>query len=104
MKNIWIIFYSLNVRLFFKVANDQLIITCLINLDMIYIYIYIQSFKLVLNEIKPIEHKNSFIIILIRTDVFLKGRSNEEMARRDLQLHPRDTDLENTSLLILKYN
>ncbi len=67
----------------------------------IYIYIYIESFKLVLNEIKHIENKNSFIIIIIRTDVFLKGGSNEEMASQDLQLHPYDTDLENTSLLIL---
>ncbi len=72
--------------LFFKVTNDQLIIVCLINLDMI--NIFIESFKLVLNEIKLIENKNSFIIILIRTDAFLKGASNEEMASRDLQLHP----------------
>ncbi len=36
--------------------------------------------------------------------VFLKGASNEEMASRDLQLHPCDTDLENTSLLILIYH
>ncbi len=92
--------------MFFKVANDQrpaadseLIIVCLINLDMI--NISIESFKLVLNEIIHIENKNAFIIIIIRTDAFLKGTSNEEMARRDLQLHPCDTDLENTSLLIL---
>ncbi len=30
-------------------------------------------------------------------DAFIKGGSNEEMASRDLQLHPCDTDLENTS-------
>ncbi len=72
---------------------------CLINLNMI--NIFIERFKLVLNEIKHIENKNSFIIILIRTDAFLKGASNEEMASRDLQLHPCDTDLENTSLLML---
>ncbi len=79
--------------------HSELIIACLINLDMI--NISIESFKLVLNEIKHIENKNSFIIIIIRTDAFLKGGSNEEMARRDRQLHPCDTDLENTSLLIL---
>ncbi len=65
------------------------------------INIFIESFKLVLNEIKHIEYKNSFIIILICTDVFIEGASNEEMASRDLQLHPCDTDLENTSLLML---
>ncbi len=64
--------------LFFKVANDQLIIACLINLDMI--NISIESFKLVLNDIKHIENKNSFIIIIICTDAFIKGGSNEEMA------------------------
>ncbi len=87
--------------MFFKVANDQrpaadseLIIACLINLDMI--NISIESFKLVLNEIKPIENKNYFIIIIIRR-CFIKGGSNEEMESRYLQLH---TDLENTSLLI----
>ncbi len=82
--------------LFFKVASGQLIIACLINLDMI--NISVESFKLVLNEIKHIENKNSFIIIIIRTDAFIKGGSNEEMASRYLQLH---TDLENTSFLIL---
>ncbi len=64
------------------------------------INISIESFEL-LNEIKHIANKNSFIIIIIRTDAFLKGGSNEEMASRDLQLHPCDTDLENTSLLML---
>ncbi len=55
----------------FIVANDQrpaadseLIIVCLINLDMI--NISIESFKLVLNEIIHIENKNYFIIIIIR--------------------------------------
>ncbi len=49
------------------------------------------------------ENKNSFII-LIRTDALLKGASNEEMASRDLQLHPCNTDLENISLLMLIQN
>ncbi len=79
--------------------HSELIIACFINLDMI--NISIESFKLVLNEIKHIENKNSFIIIIIHTDAFIKGGSNEEMASQDLQLHPCDTDLENTSLLIL---
>ncbi len=69
-------FYSLNVSFsFFKVANDQrpaadseLIIACLINLDMI--NISIESFKLVLNEIKRIENKNYFIIIIIRRCIY----------------------------------
>ncbi len=65
-----------------------------------YKYIYIENFKLVLNEIKHIENKNSFIIIIISTGAFLKGASNEEMASWDLQLHLSDTDLENTSLLM----
>ncbi len=80
-------------------TSGQLIIACLINLDMI--NIFIESFKLVLNEIKHIGNKNYFIIIIIRTDAFLKGASNEEMASQDLQIHPCDTDLENTSLLML---
>ncbi len=94
-------FYSLNVRFCFLkqlTTSGQLIIACLNNLDMI--NIFIESFKLVLNEIKHIENKNSFIIIIIRTDAFIKGGSNE-MASQNLQLHPCDTDLENTSLLML---
>ncbi len=62
-------------------TSGQLIIACLINLDMI--NIFIERFKLVLNEIKPIENKNSFVIIIIRTDAFLKCASNE-MASQDL--------------------
>ncbi len=45
------------------------------------INISIESFKLLLNEIKQIKNKNSFIIIIIHKDAFLsKGTSNEEMA------------------------
>ncbi len=64
------------------------------------INIFIESFKLLLNEINQIENKNSFIII--REDALLsKGTSNEEMASQDLHLilHLCDTDTENTSLL-----
>ncbi len=66
------------------------------------INISIESFKLSLNEIKKIENKNYFIIILIiiNKDVFLsKGASNEETASQDQPLHPCDTDTENISLL-----
>ncbi len=52
------------------------------------INISIESFKLSLNEIKKIENKNSFIIILIiiNKDAFLsKGASNEETASQDQQ-------------------
>ncbi len=45
-------------------GDSELIIACLINLDMI--NISKESFKLVLNEIKHIEYKNYFIIIIIR--------------------------------------
>ncbi len=43
-------------------ADSELIIACLINLDMI--NISIESFKLVLNEIKHIENKKHFFIII----------------------------------------
>ncbi len=65
--------------------------TCLTDM----INISIESFKLILNEIKQIENKNSFIIIIIH-----KGTSNEETASQDRQLHPCETDSENTSLLV----
>ncbi len=53
----------------------------------------IESFKLLLNEIKQIKNKNSFIIIIIHKDAFLsKGASNEEMAGQDRQLHPCEMD------------
>ncbi len=51
--------------------------------------------------------KNSFIIILIiiNKDALLsKGASNEETASQDQQLHPCDTDSENTSLLVNNSN
>ncbi len=62
-------------------------------------YIYIESFKLLLNKINQIENKNSFIII--HEDALLsKGASNEEMSQDlHLILHICDTDTENTSLL-----
>ncbi len=71
------------------------------------INISIESFKLSLNEIKKIENKNSFIIILIiiNKDAFLsKGTSNEETASQDQQLHPCDRDSENISLLVNNSN
>ncbi len=71
------------------------------NTDMI--NIFIESFKLLLNEINQIENKNSFIII--REDAFLsKGASNEETASQDQQLHLCNTDTENTSLLVNNSN
>ncbi len=67
------------------------------------INIYIESFKLLLNEINQIENKNSFIII--REDALLsKGVSNEETLSQDLHLHLCDTDTENTSLLVNNSN
>ncbi len=69
------------------------------------INISIESFKLLLNEIKQIENKNSFFIILMHKDAFLsKGASNEETASQDHHLHPCDTDSENTSLLVNNSN
>ncbi len=68
------------------------------------INIYIESFKLLLNEVNQIENKNSFIII--REDALLsKGESNEEMVSQDhhLILH-LCTDTENTSLLVNNSN
>ncbi len=69
-------------------------------------YIYIESFKLLLNEIKQIENKNSIIIlIIINKDAFLsKGASNEETASQDQQFHPCNTDSENISLLVNNSN
>ncbi len=67
------------------------------------INIFIESFKLLLNEINQIENKNSFIII--REDAFLsKGASNEETASQDHHLHLCDTDTENTILLVNNSN
>ncbi len=44
----------------------------------------IDIFKLLLNEIKQFENKNSFIIIILRKDALLsKGASNEEMASQE---------------------
>ncbi len=71
------------------------------------INISIESFKLLLNDIKQIENKNSFIIIIIiiYKDAFLsKGASNEETASQDWQLHPCETDSENTRLLVNNSN
>ncbi len=48
------------------------------------INISIASFKLLLNEIKQIENKNSFIMIIIRKDLS-KGAS-EKMASQDRHL------------------
>ncbi len=79
--------------------NRKSVNTCLTDM----INIYIESFKLLLNEINQIENKNSFIII--REDAFLsKGASNEEMASQDHHLHLCDTDTENTSLLVNNSN
>ncbi len=73
--------------------------TCLTNM----INIYIESFKLFLNEINQIENKNSFIIIC--EDALLsKGASNKEMASRDHHLHLCNTDSENTSSLVNNSN
>ncbi len=48
----------------------------------------INIFKLLLNEIKQIENKSSFIIIILLKDALLsKGASYEEMASQDRQLH-----------------
>ncbi len=58
-----------------------------------------ERFQLLHNEIKQIENKTSFIIILIHKDAFLsKAASNEEKASQDQ--HPCETDSENTSLLV----
>ncbi len=66
--------------------------------------ISIESFKLLL-KIQQIENKNSFIIIIICKDALLsKGVFNEEMASQDRQLHPCDTDSENTRLIINNSN
>ncbi len=84
----WSIFLFVKCKfLFFKVTSGQLIIACLINLDMI--NISKESFKLLLNEIKHIENKTSFIIIIIRTDAFIKGASNEEMGSATSSLRHR---------------
>ncbi len=53
-------------------ADSELVIVCLINLDMI--NIATKSFKLVLNEIKHTEIKNSFIIIIIRRLVMRRSQ------------------------------
>ncbi len=58
-----------------KLANSCL--TDMINIS-------IESFKLLLNEIKQIENKNSFIMIIICKDLS-KGAS-EKMARQDRHL------------------
>ncbi len=65
----------------------------------------IESLKLLLNEIKQIENKNVFIIIIIRKDALLyKGMSNEEMTSQDRQHYPSDTDSVNTSLFVNNSN
>ncbi len=82
----------------FTMMNRNSVNTCLTVTDII--NISIESFKLLLNEIKQIENKNYFIIIIIHKDALLsKGASNEEMASQDRQLHP-----ENTSLLVNNSN
>ncbi len=65
--------------------------------------IYIESFKLLLNEINQIENKNSFIIIC-EDAILSKGTSNEEMASQVLHLHLCNTDSENTSFLVNNSN
>ncbi len=52
--------------------------------------LFIESFKLLLNEIRQIKNKYSFIIIIHALSV-------KETASQDL--HPCDTDSESTSLL-----
>ncbi len=57
----------------FTKMNRNSVNTCLTDM----INISIESFKLLLNELKQIENKNSFIIIIIRKDSLLsKGASN----------------------------
>ncbi len=64
-------------------------------------YIYIESCKWLLNEIKQIKNKNSFIKIISKDVLVSKSASNEEMASQDRQPHPPcDTDSEKTSLLV----
>ncbi len=47
----------------------------------------------------------TFIIIIIHKDAFLsKGASNKETASQDRQLHPCETDSENTTLLVNNSN
>ncbi len=81
--------------------NRNSVNTCLTDM----INISLESFKLLLNEIKLIENKNSFIIVIIHKDALLsKGASNEETASQDRHLHPCDTDSENTGLLVNNSN
>ncbi len=76
----------------FTKINRKSANTCLTDM----INISIESFKLLLHEINPIENKISFIIIIIREDALLsKGASNEKMANQDHHLHLCDTDTEN---------
>ncbi len=66
------------------------------------IHISIESFKLLLNEIKKIENKNYFIkiISIIHKDAFLsKGASNEETMSQDRQQHPCKMVTENSLLV-----
>ena len=80
--------------------NQNSVKTCLTDM----INISIESFKWLLNEIKQIENKNSFIIIIIHKDALLSKGAPNEMASQDQQLHPCDTDSENTSLLVNNSN
>ncbi len=89
---------------FFQWKQLNILKLKLLYIEYIYrIYIYIESFKLLLNEIKSNRKQNSFIII--RKDALLsKGASNKEMASQDLHLHLCNTDSENTSLLVNNSN
>ncbi len=68
------------------------------------INIYIESFKLLLNEINQIENKNKNSFIIIREDALLsKGASNEEMGVRII-IWFFIFATENTSLLVNNSN
>ena len=80
--------------------NRNSVKTCLTDM----INMSIERLKLLLNEIKQIKNKNAFIIIIIRKDALLSKGASNEMASQDQQLHPCDTDSENTSLLVNNSN
>ncbi len=67
------------------------------------INISIESFKILLDEIKLIENKNSFIIIIIRKDAILKTRLMRRWRVRIVVVRIV-TDSENTSLLVNNSN
>ncbi len=76
----------------FTKMNRKSANTCLTDM----INISIESYKLLLNEINPIENTEDALLS--------KGVSNEEMASQDHHLHLCDTDKENTSLLVNNSN